>query len=157
MEQEAIRLEASSQMRCQTTGKEFLSALFVKKSIPTLYKVHPLFCFFSSSVLLLLVAMPGAPSSVLVTTNVALVSSSVLVTTSKALVTRSDALVPSSDARNARSDALVHIRSEGDFTGESDPISSSSYWQIEPSDTHGHYAQCPAVLAFVAWSTPFFI
>ena len=137
MEQEAIRLEASSQMRCQTTGKEFLSALFVKKSIPTLYKVHPLFCFFSSSVLLLLVAMPGAPSSVLVTTNVALVSSSV--------------------PRNARSDALVHIRSEGDFTGESDPISSSSYWQIEPSDTHGHYAQCPAVLAFVAWSTPFFI
>ena len=66
---------------------------------------------------LLLVVMPGAPSSVLVTTSKALVTSkamhlflvaflllvvrpgapsSVLVTTSKALVTRSDALVPSS-------------------------------------------------------------
>ena len=75
---------------------------------------------------LFLVAMPGAPSSVLVTTSKAVVTrsdalvpnsflvpssdarspSSVLVTTSKALVTRSDALVPnsflvpSSDARS---------------------------------------------------------
>ena len=59
---------------------------------------------------LLLLAMPGAPSSVaLVTTSKALVtrsdalgapSSVALVTTSKALVTRSDALVTTSDARS---------------------------------------------------------
>ena len=45
---------------------------------------------------LLLVAMPGAPSSFLLLVAMHLVTSSVLVPSSKALVTRSDALVSTS-------------------------------------------------------------